>query len=169
MKKIKQLGKIAFLALAITFGSCSSDSDGGSVNAGEGTITAKVDGTTVTSLDLATFAYQTSVGLQITGTNSAAKNLAIQILGFEGVGKYDMGGDNTRAVGTYTEVDLNDPQNLNNIWMAPYSENALDGVVDVTEVTDTHVKGTFSFKAQNEAGTVKNVTNGSFNIKITQM
>lgn len=169
MKKIKQLSKVLFLALVFTFASCSSDSEGGSVSAGEGTISAKVDGTTVTSVPQGTFAYLTDIGLQITGSNIAAKNLAIQILTFDGVGKYNMGGNNPLAIGTYTEVDLNDPQNLNNIWIAPYSENSIDGYVDVTEVTATHVKGTFSFKAQNQAGTVKDITNGSFNIKTTEM
>ncbi|HUH26274.1 MAG TPA: DUF6252 family protein [Flavobacterium sp.] len=169
MKKIKQLSKILFLGLAFTVASCSSDSEGGSVSAGEGTISAKVDGTTITSIPQATFAYSTSVGLQITGTNNSAKNLAIQILTFDGVGKYNMGGNNSLAIGTYTEVDLNDPQNVNNVWMAPYNENMVDGFVDVTEVTATHVKGTFSFKAQNQTGTVKDITNGSFNIKITAM
>lgn len=169
MKRIKQLSKIMLLAFSITLASCSSDSDGGSVNAGEGTITAKVDGNTVTSVTQGTFAYITSVGLQITGTSMETKNLAINIIAFDGVGKYDMGGNNTRAIGTYTEVDLNNPQNLDNVWMAPYTENMSDGYVDITEFTSTHVKGTFSFKGKNQAGTIKTVTNGSFNIKTTQM
>ena len=169
MKKVRQITRIMLFTLAIALNSCSSDSDGGNVNAGEGTISAKVEGNTVTSIPLATFAYLTDTGLQITGTDSGAKNLAITILAFDGVGKYDMGGNNFRAIGTYTEVDLNNPQNLNNLWMAPFNENMLDGVVDVTEVTATHVKGTFNFKGQNEAGTVKNITNGSFNIKTTEM
>ena len=171
MKKIKQLSKILLLAAiySFCFTSCSSDSDGGSVNAGEGTITAKVNGTTVTSTPMATFAYLTDLGLQITGSDTSAKNLAINIVAFQGVGKYEMGGDNTRAIGTYTEVDLNNPQNLNNLWIAPFSENMADGFVDITEVTATHVKGTFSFEAKNQAGVVKSITNGSFNIKTKEM
>ena len=169
MKKIKQLPKIMLLAFVTLIASCSSDSEGGSVNAGEGTISANVDGLTVTSVTQGTFAYLTSVGLQITGTSLETKNLAINILAFYGVGKYDMGGTNTRAIGTYTEVDLNNPQNLNNVWIAPYTENMADGYVDITEFTATHVKGVFSFKAKNQAGTIKTVTSGSFNIKTTQM
>jgi hypothetical protein len=36
--------------------------------------------------------------------------------------------------------------------MAPYSTNIADGFVNVTKVTDTRVKGTFTLKTQNEAG-----------------
>ena len=95
MKKIKQLSKIMLVAFSIIVASCSSDSDseGGSVSAGEGTISAKVDGNTVTSVTQGTFAYLTSVGLQITGTSMDTKNLAINILAFDGVGKYDIGGN----------------------------------------------------------------------------
>lgn len=169
MKKIKQLGTIAFFALVFTFGSCSSDSDGGSVSAGAGTITAKVDGNTVKSIPSATFAYLTAAGLQITGSNINAENLAVQILSFDGVGKYNIGGSTSIAIGTYSAIDISDPQNTDNIWFAPYSENLVDGEVDVTEVTDTNVKGTFFFKAKNESGSIKNVTSGSFNVPITEL
>lgn len=167
MTTIKKLGKITFLALAISLGSCSSDSDGGSVNAGAGTITAKVDGATVTSIPSATFAFLTEGGLQITGSNINAQNLALTIVTFDGVGKYDIGGGTSIAVGTYSAIDISNPMNTNNIWFAPYSENAVDGVIDVTEQTETNVKGTFSFKAANESGNIKNVTNGSFNVPIS--
>lgn len=165
---MKQLSKILCVVLAFIFASCSSDNDGdGVVTAGDGAITAKVDGITVTSIPMATFAYITEAGLQITGSASGAENLAIQILTFDVVGKYDMGGNNTIAIGTYTEIDLNNPQNLDNVYFAPCTENGVDGFVDVTEFTGTSVKGTFSFKAKNETGTMKDVTNGSFTVPTT--
>lgn len=170
MKKIKQLGTIAFLALALTFSSCSSDSDGSSTGpAGDGTITAKVDGSTVTTMSLASFAFINGVGeakaLQITGADATAKAFTLQIVGFTGNGTYNTGTDMPTVVLTYTATDINNPQNTNNTWVAG-GDDGSTGTITVTEYTDTKVKGTFSFKGKNQAGTNKDVTNGSFNVAI---
>jgi len=164
---MKQLLGLTLLALAISVTSCSSDSEGGNVNAGAGTITAKVDGQTVTSIPSATFAYITAGGLQITGTNINAQNLALQIVTYDGVGQYNIGGGTSLAVGTYSAIDISNPTNLDNIWYAPHGDSGVDGVIDVTEQTETNVKGTFSFTAVNESGNMKTVTNGSFNVPIS--
>lgn len=169
MKKIKQLGTLAFLALALSFTSCSSDSDGGSTVVGDGSITAKVDGTTVTTMKAASFAYVNGIGdnkaLQITGADMSAKAFTIQIIGFTGKGTYNTGTDIPTVVLTYTATDINNPQNTNNTWVAG-GDDGSTGTVTVTEYTDAVIKGTFSFKGKNQAGNTKDVTNGSFNVVI---
>lgn len=168
MKKIKQLGKIAFLALALSFASCSSDSAGGSTGgaAGEGTITAKVDGKSFKSLSAATIGQVSDQVLQVIGSNAKGENISIQILSFNGIGTYDVKSDgDTFAVCSYTAIDLNDPQNTNNIYSSGYDGAVSVGSVDVTSVTDTNIKGTFSFTAKNQAGASKSITAGSFNVK----
>lgn len=171
MKKIKQLGTIAFLALALSFGSCSSDDGGGSTGGGsaaEGTITAKVDGKSIKTAEAASFAVQSSTFLQITGTTMNQEALGIIIYNFNGVGTYNViTGNDLGAIFTYSKININDPMNTSNTWYAPLDETTgTSGTVTVTEITETNVKGTFSFKAINDQNTYKDVKNGAFNVKL---
>lgn len=173
MKKIKQLGTIAFLALALTFGSCSSDSDGGSTSGGgEGTISAKVDGKTVTTMKLGTYGTVASSGgykiLSLAGADATGKAYNFAVVGFTGKKTYDVNaGAESSAVLTYSITDMNNPQNVNNTWAAG-GDDGSTGTITVTEYTDAMVKGTFEFKGVNQAGAFKEVKNGSFNVKLTQ-
>lgn len=172
MKKIKQLGKIAFLALAISFGSCSSDDGGGSTGgAGDGTITAKVEGKTVTTLKAGTAGVASDNFLILTGATMSQESFSITIYNYTGNGTYDViTGNDVGAVFSYTKIDLNDPQSTHNTWYAPLEDNSgVTGTITVTESSDTNVKGTFSFKGVNDLGTFKNVTNGSFNVALNQL
>ncbi len=170
MKKIKQLGKIAFLALAISFGSCSSDDGGGSVSAGAGTISAKVDGKTVTTIQAGTIGAVSGEFLILTGTSMSQEAFSIAIYNYTGNGTYSLiTGNEVGAVMSYTKVDLNNPQSTSNTWVAPADEETgTSGTITVTESSATNVKGTFSFKGVNDLGTFKNVTNGSFNVPLSQ-
>ena len=172
MKKLKQLAHVLFLIPVLTVASCSSDNDGsgGSVNAGKGTITAKVNGQTVTSATELT-SGSISTGqfgmLAITGTNMQGDGFTITIAGFEGAKTYDVGGESSVfAVCSYIDTDMNNPT-VPHIWSGPYDDGAIAGSVSVTEVTTTRVKGTFNFSGKNASdGTVKEVTSGSFDVKL---
>ena len=175
MKKIKQLGKIGFFALAFSFASCSSDSDGSSTGgvAADGTISATVDGTSFTTLQAATVGIVNGSAdyqiLALSGADATGKSLSINIAGFTGLGTYSADGANdVTAVLVYSALDFNNPQNTNNVWSAPYDVEGTSGTVTVTESTSDRVKGTFSFKGASNAGLFKQVTNGSFNVKFTQ-
>ena len=172
MKKIKQLGKIAFLALALSFGSCSSDDGGGSTggSAASGTIKANVAGKSITTASQATFATRSGAFLSINGTTMGQEALGIIIYNFTGEGTYDViTGNDLGAVFSYTKIDLSNPMSTSNTWTAPLDETTgTSGTVTVTEITDTDVKGTFSFKGINDLGTYKEVKNGAFNVKIQQ-
>lgn len=172
MKKIKQLGKIGILALALSFASCSSDSSGTSIGpAGDGTITASVDGTNVTTLQLATIGIVNGTGaaktLQLSGADATGKSFSIQVMGYTGVATYSINAPTGPiAVLSYTALDFNNPQNTNNVWIS--AGDGTTGTLSVTEYTDAVVKGTFSFKGRNQAGTFKQITNGSFNVPLNQ-
>lgn len=173
MKKIKQLGKIAFLALAISFGSCSSDDGGGSTGGGsaaDGTITAKVEGKTVTTIKAGTVGVASGNLLTLSGATMNQEAFSITVYNYTGNGTYDaITGNEVGAVFSYTKIDLNDPQSTHNTWYAPLEDTSgVTGTITVTESSDTNVKGTFSFKGVNDLGTFKNVTNGSFNVALNQ-
>ena len=172
MKKIKQLGKIAFLALAISFGSCSSDDGGGSTGGGgstaNGTMKATVAGKSITTMKEATFATLNGTFLTVTGTTTSQEALGITVYNFTGPGTYALITGNDLGVAfTYSKINLSNPLDTGNTWYAPLDETTgTSGTLTVSEVTATHVKGTFSFKAINEQNTYKEVTNGVFDVEI---
>lgn len=171
MKNFKHLAAFAVLALAFTFTSCSSDDGGGSTggSTASGTIKATVAGKTITTMAQGTFATRSGNFLTLTGSTMSQEVLGITIYNFTGAGTYNLiTGNDLGAVCSYTKLDLNDPQSTHNTWYAPLDETTgTSGTITVTEVTDTDVKGTFSFKGINDLGTYKDVKNGSFNVKLT--
>lgn len=152
--------------------SCKSDDDGGDGgSAPSGTLTAKVDGTNFQSLDISSSATVANNGnnLIIIASNSDGNAFAITIVGYTGPGTYPIGGGANifnSASYTETDVDLNNPQNsTTEIWQAPYDDTQV-GEINISEETETKVIGTFNFSGKNVNGdqSLKNVTEGSFNL-----
>lgn len=176
MKNLKQIMLLVMTVTMVSLTSCSKDDDGGGDGGGGGaavgTITAKVNGSQITTLDLVTFANISSGTLQIQGNTggTSSKALVLTIIGYDGAGSYDLGGGaNVFNVASYveTEVDLANPSNPDvQTWQAPF-DDTLVGEINISEETDTHVIGTFNFQAKNVNGdqSMKNVTEGSFNIE----
>lgn len=160
--------KLLFISiLVIAFSSCSNDDDGGNGgSAAAGTVTAKIDGTNFTSLEIASVANLVSgVGtLTIQGNDADGKAIVIVINGYEGPGSYDIGGNNLVAVvASYVEADINNPMN-SQTWQAPF-DDTVAGTVSISEETDDNVKGTFSYTAKNSNdNSTKEITDGSFNL-----
>lgn len=174
MKTIKHfyLFTIVLIAASIFTFSCKSDDDGGGGgSAAEGTITAKIDGDGFTSVEMATFATISGGSIQIQGNTggTSSKAIVMTITSYDGVGTYPIGGGaNVFNVASYveTEVDLSDPTNPNVVtWAAPYDDTQV-GEINISELTDSRIKGTFHFKAKNADGNIKNITEGSFNINL---
>lgn len=170
MKKLNQV--MLLLISIITFTSCSTDDDGGSGgNAASGTLVAKVDGSNFQSMDIASSATVANGGqnLIIIATNSDGNAFSFTILGFEGVGTYQIGGGaNIYSSASYSEtnVDLSNPQNsTTEIWQAPYNDTVA-GELMVSEETDSKVIGTFNFTCKNVGGdqSIKTMTEGAFNL-----
>ncbi|WP_111309040.1 DUF6252 family protein [Confluentibacter sediminis] len=170
MKKLKQLILLftASCLLLVTFYSCSSNDDGGSNGAaGEGTIVAKIEGDTFTSMKITSFASVVTGGAQTTLTmqgNTSSQAINMIINGYEGVGTYQLSDSNVFVIASYMEPNINDPLN-SQTWSAPYQDSGVVGEIKISEETDTNVIGTFQFTCKNSNDdSTKSVTEGSFNL-----
>jgi hypothetical protein len=172
MKTIKNFMLLLMTISLVSLTSCKSDDDGGDGgNAPSGTLTARIDGTNYQSLDISSSATVANNGqnLIIIASNSDGNAFAITIVGYSGPGTYPLGGGANifnSASYTETDVDLNNPQNsTTEIWQAPYDDTQV-GEINISEETETKVIGTFNFSGKNVNGdqSVKNVTEGSFNL-----
>ncbi len=167
MKNFKTLMLFIMIGSLVTLVGCSSDDDGGDGgNAGAGTMTAKVDGTTVTSIELAsqaTLVASTST-LILQGTDANGIGFVITINGYTGTGTYNIDGNTTGfSVAIYIETDVSNPSNTQS-WQAPYN-TSINGSVSVSEETSDNVKGTFEFTGKNaNDNSQKVITDGSFNL-----
>lgn len=177
MKTIKFICACFLVTSSLFLTSCSSDDDGGGGgSAAAGTITAKVDGASVTTVEIATFATQVgSSMMQIQGNTggTSSKAFVLNIMSYDGVGTYDIGGGEFglgQANVSYVEIsfDLSNPLDFQEkTWNAPFDGGEKVGEIKVSEVTDTNIKGTFFFTAMNvEDNTQKQITEGSFNIEL---
>src|SRR5690606_10293809 len=125
--------------------SCKSDDDGGGGGpAASGTITAKVDGSSVTTIEMTTAAQLSGGSLMVTGNDGGSslnKAFMLTIVGIDGTGTYPIGGGaNIYNVASYTEtdVDLSNPTNPDVVtWQAPYDDSEV-GEINITELTDSH-------------------------------
>lgn len=169
MKTIRQTISVLFLSTALFFSACSSDDNGGGGAAGAGTITAKVDGVSVTSSPQLTVFTEISAGgsttLTMQGTNMDGKGFNIIINGFAGVGTYEFGGSALVAnVASYVEGNAANPL-ATSTWTAPYDDTTVRGEITFTTATDDSIIGTFQFTAKNPTDdSVKTITEGSFNL-----
>src|SRR5690606_5464568 len=173
MRNLRRFMLLLIAISTLSIVSCSKDDDGGGAGpASAGTITAKVNGSSVTTMDMVTFANVSGGTLNVQGNTggTSSKAFSFTIIGYEGTGTYELGGGpNVFNSAAYieTEVDLSNPANPDvQTWQAPFDANVV-GEINISEETDTHVIGTFSFEAKNVNGdqSLKNITEGSFNIE----
>jgi len=175
MKTLKKILALTITMSIVLFSSCSkSDGAVGSGSATSGTLTAKVDGTSYQSMEISSSATvaTTSQGdnLVIIASNSDGNAFAITIFGYTGIGTYDISGANIAVTNSasYSEtaVNLSNPQaSVIEIWQAPYNDTKV-GSLTVSEETGSNIKATFNFKCKNVLtdNTIKNITNGAFNL-----
>ncbi len=148
--------------------SCKSDDDGGGGGgAAEGTITAKVNGAGFTSSSMTTSGTMVGTTLSFLGTNSEGKSIQFVVNGLDGTGTYQIGGGaNISIAASYSEVNLSNPGN-SQVWQAPF-DDSVAGEISFSEISNSKVKGTFTFECKNVNGdgSIKNVTEGSFNVTL---
>lgn len=176
MKHFKKQALSVVIILSMVFVSCSSSDDSdGDIKAASGILVANVDGASYKSFEISSSATisnvsSTAKSLMIIATNSDGKAFSMTVFGYEGAGTYDFTGANLAItnVASYSETDVN----INNptastteIWQAPYDDTKV-GSITITEETDTKIKGTFSFTCKNVNGnnSIKNITEGSFDL-----
>ena len=149
---------IAFLATAVLAG-CSKDDDENEPennNPTTGAMTLKAGGTDW-SASLAVVATNEGGVLTVTGSDSNAHQCQLIISNPSGTGTYPLGGAITNQSNGRWTVGLGQ----NDTYMTMLGQGS--GTVEITELSSTSVKGTFSFTAKNGAGEEVSITNGSFN------
>lgn len=158
MKNIFLKASLFYLIL-FTF-SCSSETDYIEPT-GLYFVKTKIDGVSTNFEDftiLVTNARQTAV---ITATNSNYK-LVINLSNYTKVGEYDLATAQNSAI----LIDNQTPAN---------TFSAYEGKLIITKVTDrgaklgTALDGTFNFKAEDQNGTEKELTEGSLSLKVTEL
>ncbi len=174
MKTIKQFGIILTMVLATVLTSCSgSDEGGGGGSAALGQIKAKVAGSNFTSMNLATFATKQVVGgtttIIIQGSDATGKAIQLMLYGTDGnAGTFEISDEaNITAIASYIEANISNPM-ASQTYAAPYEDAGVAGSITISEITDTNVKGTFTFTGKNQDGAdTKAITNGAFNVNFT--
>ncbi|MCT4629423.1 DUF6252 family protein [Winogradskyella sp.] len=172
MRTLKNFMLLLMTMSLVTFTSCKSDDDGGDGgDAPSGTLIARIDGANFQSLDISSSATVANNGnnLIIIASNSDGNAFSITIVGYSGPGTYPLGGGANifnSASYTETDVDISNPQNsTTEIWQAPYDDTQV-GEVNISEETENKIMGTFNFNGKNVNGdqSLKDITNGSFNL-----
>ncbi len=167
MKIFNKTILVLMAVAAISLTSCKKDDDGGGGGqAGAGTIAAKINGSSFSSMELASRATLASGTLILQGSDASGKGIFITMNNYDGVGTYEFSDSNVFLVGTYIETDINNPQN-SQTWTAPYESSGIVGEIKISEKTDINIKGTFNFTGKNVNGdqSLRNITDGSFDLK----
>ncbi len=170
MKTFNKTILVLLAVVAISFTSCKKDDDGGGGgNAGSGTIAAKINGSSFSSMEVASRATISTNGgsttLILQGSDASGKGIFINMFNYDGVGTYEFSDSNVFLSATYVETNISNPQNTQT-WTAPYDGSGVIGQVKISEKTDTNIKGTFNFTGKNVNGeeSLRNITEGSFNL-----
>ncbi|MGK0414280.1 MAG: hypothetical protein ACJA1B_002503 [Polaribacter sp.] len=152
MKKLKNV--ILFVCLSVLI-SCGNSTDDDLGLSGEGSLNAKVAGTTFTSLSATVGATVTNGIAAIQGSNSSGEVIRINISSYLGVGTYKTGDAisnlNSLSYGTITPVAF---------WTSTFDIGS--GTIEITEDSATTVSGTFTFLGYNGPSDRKEVTEGKF-------
>lgn len=143
------------IAGVVFLGSCKKDNTDPDTPAGSnGSITLKVDGS-AWNASLSVQAVNTNGVINVTGSDSNAKQAGVTLYGISATGTYQVGPPNTGNMLRWTE-GLGQEQT--------FQANGVigSGTVTVTELSASKIKGTFSFTGFNTAQTSKQITEGSF-------
>lgn len=182
MKTIKFFALLCLVAMPFAITSCSSDDGEGGGGATLGTIKAKVGNSNFNSTEATTTAVKINTGgtahmitlygmqMDMSGGTQKVIQLMMNVPDLE-PRSYDIGGENLIGfTATYTEASGTSGGDFTSTsWAAPYEGGEVAGQITITEISETNIKGTFSFTAQkqNTGGWIddfKDVTNGAFNV-----
>lgn len=174
MKTLHKLMYLFAAILLITATSCKTDDDGGNGgDAASGTLIATVDGDSYESEPTGTSATRVNAGGTTTivlNANSTAAGsnrvFAITMNGIDAEGTYDIGGGANISINAlYIEANATNANDAETqTWQAPF-DDTVAGEMNIAEITDSKIRGTFSFTGQNaEDQSTRTVTDGSFNI-----
>jgi FlaG/FlaF family flagellin (archaellin) len=177
MKSVQRIYFLLLLIAAMLVGGCGGDDNDPQDGDGDGTFTATVAGTTITSNATEARAVLTKNSgtlftLYVQGWDIPKKRMINFFLYSTVVhtpGSFSFTSRNNTSA-FYIE---NKESSGETAWISPdYSNTDLDlvqGTVTVTELTDTRVKGTFSFTAKEDGGaSTRSITGGAFDVPLTR-
>ncbi|MCB0281552.1 MAG: hypothetical protein H6627_05360 [Calditrichae bacterium] len=163
---LRRLSVLLLLAMTAFFVACGSDDDSTSSNNDsntDGSMKASVAGsnweanTAVVAVHMPTTGTLTITG-QYTDLSGNSRQMSLTIMQNASVNSFSVGLLGP-AQARYTEASLTNPTGESYIGTS--------GTVEITELTDTSVKGSFSFSgALNGNGAVKQISSGSFSAKL---
>lgn len=152
--KSRNLFLMVLIAGVISLGSCNKDDGDSGAPGGNGSISLKVDGSTWNA-SLSVQAVNSNGVINVTGSDSNAKQAGVTLYGVSAPGTYQVGPPNAGNMLRWTEgLGQNDTFQANGVLGT--------GTVTVTELSASKIKGTFSFTGYNTAQTSKQITEGSF-------
>jgi|SRR5690606_34307361 len=167
MRTLKSISKVLLVAFSLAIAvSCDNDDDnGGGGGGGNGVyLRAKVNGQNWSNSSLVEPSATLNMGiLNILASNNSGDAFNIQIPNFTGEGTYN-NGNNDLMAGYINYMDMGSVGQFTS-----YTSVRGEGQVIVTEVTETHIKGTFTATApENIENPVQSVTitNGEFRIAL---
>lgn len=145
----------ALLALvALTFSGCNKNDDNNNPSGSSGSMSLTVDGSNW-SATLAVQAVNSNGVINVTGSDSNAKQASVILYGVSTTGTYQVGPGNPSNQLRWTQgLGTNDTYQANGVIG--------NGTVTITELTSSKISGTFQFTGYNTAQNSKVITNGSF-------
>lgn len=158
--KTKTILFITMILIAgISLTSCNKTEDSGIPAGSNGTMNLKYTGTDW-SATLSVQAINTNGVLSVTGSDSNAKQGALNITNINGTGTYKVGPNGTDPGNMLRWTEGLDPAQS-------YIANSIigTGTITIDKLTATEVSGTFSFTGYNTAQSSKAITEGSFSAK----
>jgi len=159
--KIMKTRNVLLLILftGFLFTSCKKTNDDNGNPSGNGSMNLKVDGT-AWSASLSVQAVNTNGVINITGSDSKAKQAAVVLYQATSTGTYKVGpnGSNPGNMLRWTEgTGQTDTYIANNLLGS--------GTVTIDKLTATEVSGTFQFEGYSTTQNKKTITEGSFSAK----
>ncbi|WP_298148253.1 DUF6252 family protein [Flavobacterium sp.] len=159
---MKSVSKFFFLVMLFGLFSCSNDDNGSGASSGF-YLKAKVEGQNYRSFVSPT-AVSVAGMLMIQSSASSGNSIQIQIANYNGVGTYTSG-NNDLTAGYINYLLLGDTPTS----FQTFTSVRGTGTVEITEVTETSISGTFSATApENVPGATNQVsiTEGSFRAEL---
>ncbi len=146
---------LLFVAIVIiSLLGCKKSATSADPENGSGTMSATIDGVDWKAVKI-TLAVWTSGQLHIKGEAADGSLIQLSLLDVDQAGTYHVGGISSVNSALFEDADEKG-------WMTTVLTP--EGTVEVTNLTSSGTKGTFSFTGS-DAVTEKNITNGKFDVK----
>jgi hypothetical protein len=142
----------------LVISSCKKTEDSGSPVGSNGSISLKVDGNTWNA-SLSVQAVNSGGVINVTGSDSNAKQAGITLIGANGTGTYKVGPNGIQGNMLRWTEGLASEQTYQATFIIG------SGTIVVDKLNDSEISGSFEFEGYNTAQTSKTITEGTFNAR----